>query len=179
MSLEPQTLAAITSIVGALAWPVTTLVLVLLFRGTISSWLRLPKSFDQRSLKAKAGGFEIELTAFERLEEKLQAKALQIAEEPDYKKRLELAKNLQAIETLLSEISNSDVDILASLRKSSIPGATLFSFWDRSDPKRLEIYNRLQKLGLVAFVNGYESEGVMIITNLGDALLKRLSTTTD
>jgi len=175
MAIDAEALAAIVALVGALAWPATVLLILLIYRKTISSWLKLPSSLERRVVKAKAGGFELELNAIERLEEKIQESALKIAEEPDPKIRLELAKSLRAIDAIIPQVSDSEIEVLSELYESSIPSADFFSYWDRSDEKKIEVFQRLQTHGLVAFINEYESESVMAVTKTGKMLLERLS----
>jgi hypothetical protein len=173
MNIDPQALTAIAALVGALAWPVTVLIVLLAFRGLITAWLKVPPSLEQRSIKAKAGGFEIELSAIERIQEK----AVQIAQEPDPQKRLAMAKNLLALDKILPEVIDIDIDALAELQKANIPNAKFVNFWKTDDNIRLETYNRLEKMGLVRLENYNEGECVAVLTDLGKTLLHTLSDT--
>ncbi len=173
MNIDAPTLTAIAALVGAIVWPVTVLIILLAFRKLINAWLKVPPSLEQRSIKAKAGGFEIELSAIE----KIQEKAVQIAQEPDPQKRLAMAKNLLALDKILPQVIDVDVDALAELQKANIPNAKFVNFWRVDDKARLDSYNRLEKLGLVRMENYNEGECVAVLTDLGKTLLHTLSDT--
>jgi len=172
MNIDAQGLTAIAALVGVLVWPVTVLIILLAFRGLIIAWLKVPPSLERRSIKAKAGGFEIELSAIE----KIQEKAVQIAQEPDLQKRLAMANNLLALDKILPQIIDIDIEALAELQKVSIPNAKLVNFWKIEDKVRSS-YSRLEKLGLVQLENYYEGECVAMLTDLGKTLLHKLGNT--
>lgn len=170
--MNAETITAIAAIIGALSWPITVLIIVFAFRRLITAWLKVPSSLQQRTVRAKAGGFELELSAIENI----QKNALKIAEEPDPKKRLELAKNLLRLDKILPDVVDVDVDALVELQKSSISNARLVDFWKlgKEDPALAATYNKLEKLGLVALENYYEGQCVAVLTDLGEALLHSL-----
>lgn len=166
--MTPELLTAIAAIIAALSWPVTVLILVLAFRKVILSWLTLTSTIQQRSVKARAGDFEIELNAIENI----QNVALQIAQEPDPKKRLALAKNIIKLESIIPEVTEADLDVLVEFNGSSIANSKLVSLWEiQTDHALLSAYVKLQELGLLYSQNFYEGECVLTLTNLGQTLL--------
>jgi hypothetical protein len=170
--MNVETISSIAAIIGALSWPITILIIVFAFRELIASWLKVPSSFQQRTVRAKAGGFELELSAIE----DIQKGALRIAEEPDPKKRLDLAKNLLKIDKVIPDVIDADVDALVELQNSSISNARLVNFWslNEENPDLVKTYNKLEKLGLIVLENYYEGQCVAELSDLGKALIESL-----
>jgi hypothetical protein len=170
--MSPENITAIANLISALSWPLVVLILLFAFRKIILGWLKIPSSNQQRTIKAKAGSFELELSTIEDLQEK----AIKIAEEPDPKKRLELAKNLIKLESILPNVNDTDIDVLVDLQKASIKSAKLADAWKlgEKDPALWAAYVRLEKMGLVLLENYYEGQCVALLTSLGEALLHSL-----
>jgi hypothetical protein len=168
MVIDAQLITAVAAIIGAVCWPATVLIIILAFRKLIAAWLALPNSLSRKTFRAKAAGVELEFDAIE----KLQEKAVKIAEEPDPQKRLKLAKNLIEVDKIIPQVSNEEITALESIEKSSIQNAVFVDFWKLGDSRN--VFNVLESQGLIRLENYYEAQCVAVVTDLGKTLLRKI-----
>ncbi|MDK3158266.1 hypothetical protein QPK87_17070 [Kamptonema cortianum] len=163
----------IFGLIKDVAWPLTILVIALLFRNPITNILfaLLPSDYKrQRNLKFKVGQFELESQVVAKVQERAEA----IAREPDLSKRLVMAKEPFLVEEALKLIDAKQLEILEKLYNNRIENACLINWYRPIDGVDPSICTVLEKLGLIVSTAMYDGDEVARITPVGMALLERV-----
>jgi len=149
--------------------------LSLIFRRQLTDMFKLflsGKPSQARNLRFKMGSFELE----SKYEEQIREKIIDIAQEPDLEKRLQMAKEPILLDEAIKQIDKQTFFVLEKLANSSAPYASVVNWYtpifEGADSSTLK---RLGDLGLIRYP-GYWAEGdeIVWITPRGIELLKRL-----
>ena len=158
-----------------IAWPVAILTIAFMFRRSITTLVDvLIPSLDkrQRNLKLKVGSFELE----SRLDSITQERMKAIAEEPNLKKRLQMAKEPFLVDEALKAIDEKEMEGLQTIYKSRLENAFYLNWYKPEDYGiKREVFVNLEKLNLIKGVPMYDGDEIAYITSTGLALLERIS----
>lgn len=163
----------ILGLIKDLAWPITILVIALLFRKPLTSLLfaLLPADYKrQRNLKFKLGKFELESQVAAKVQERAEA----IAKEPDLNKRLAMAKEPILVEEALKLIDAKQLEALEKLYKNRIENVCLIDWYKPVDGIQPSVCDALEELGLIAPKRMFDGHEIARITPVGMSLLERI-----
>lgn len=166
-------LAEITALLQTIAWPTAILISAFVLRSPLVAFVHILKNQSNtpnRSLRLKAGGFELESSFIEKAQERIE----QIANEPSLDKRLELAKRPLLIDEALKSISKEELNALKLLKQQVLVNACLINWYHPMDGVTVALAQRLNDLGLISSAAMYDGDEVAQITPIGLGLLSQI-----
>jgi len=148
----------IASIIGALAWPLALLSIVIIFRHEFRV-LFTGLSKGQRNLRLKYGSFELETKFVEKIEQHLK----KIAEEPNPEKRQKLATLKVTLDIALENVKPEAKKLLNWLVENQLSDCTHINWHQPPVGFTYDSIKQLSQYGLVQVLPMYDGDELIRI----------------
>lgn len=148
----------IAAIIASLVWPVTLLVIALLFRREIRS-IFTGISSGRKNLRLKYGKLELETYLVEELKDHLK----KIANEPDPEKRQELSSIRTTLDSSLKKLDEQSKRALDWINNNQLENVTHINWYEPQKGTTRDSCRRLAQFGLIQIFPMYDGDELITI----------------